>query len=387
MVKPQNMAYAMEAAEASEWFDWMRREIAEGGLNLPDEETSTLFAIKALHLSCRLRAIYRHLPAKLAVVLVRSAIIYQCWEWEKTYQQRAKWPGQHGRHPLRVIEATRYLGKGENSDHQIVEANDGRRYVVTVPAAHGFCSHTTAATEFLYNELARMMGLPVPDVAAIAFGSKVLREMRGGSPRTIASVKAIAPYCGFTQVSDALLETSSLQSSAKRRGEPSHRLAIGALVLDIWTLNLAPRTWAPELSSYTGLFRATLVGNGKCFSGSEWSDFLKSDHHSLPAVQGAAATVKRFGEFDIWRKRASDLDLNPLWEVAFRMPPEWYGSNRPLLSIVLNKLGCRKWDLVRSIHNFMDVGYPLKAETASNLPEDGPSLRSQSSSAGLEPVA
>src|SRR5258708_9940305 len=293
VIQSLSVVYLMEISEISEWFDWMRSDIEEGGIRLQDEETSTLFALKALHLSARLRGTYRHLPANLAITLVKSAIIYQCWELEKNSRRHnTRWPRQHRTQPLPLIEATRYLCSGENDEHHIVEASDGSRYMITVPAVHGFLVNSTAATEFLYNQLARMMGFAVQDVAAVSFGAKVLKEMRDGNPGMKVG-RRNAPYCGFKQVSGALLEESPPHTFAQRGGDPFRQCVIGAFVLDIWTLNLAPRHWTPALNARNGCFQATLVGNHKCFSGSDWSVFLQSGLESLPAMQTAPAAATK----------------------------------------------------------------------------------------------
>jgi hypothetical protein len=72
--------------ELSEWFDWMRREIKQGGIDLPTEETSVLFAARAMQLSSRLRGIYRHIHNPLEHKLVQSVIVFQCWELQKQLQ-------------------------------------------------------------------------------------------------------------------------------------------------------------------------------------------------------------------------------------------------------------------------------------------------------------
>jgi hypothetical protein len=79
MMFPGGIERALGIVEVSEWFDWMKREIPRGGIDLPDEETATYFCAQALQLRDRARDLSRYVPISLENRLIESAIIYQCW--------------------------------------------------------------------------------------------------------------------------------------------------------------------------------------------------------------------------------------------------------------------------------------------------------------------
>jgi hypothetical protein len=347
----------LEVVETSEWFDWMRTEIVEGGLNLPSSETSTLFAAKALHLASRIQSIYKHLPAPLKLSLVKAAIVYQCWEWENRIQKQAKWPGARNRGALRSLEGVRYIRKlGEGPDHHLVEANDGSEYVVTVSTTHGYCGTTMAATEILCNELARMLGLRVAGAAVIKLSPALLISASKGNTGWTRRCRDSELCCGFNHVAAAKGSSDATVPDVRCSGRDSRQL-VGALVLDIWTLNLSPRAWVWAVSQTTGRFEATFVNDSQCLMGSDWGNFLKADSKSLPGPQGIAARVKGWKQIDPWLSRIDSMNLNRLWELAFQMPSQWYAGDRRVLCALLDKLSQRQWDLRKAIYHFITVGY------------------------------
>jgi hypothetical protein len=92
-------------------------------------------------------------------------------------------------------------------------------------------------------------------------------------------------------------------------------------------------------------------------AGGDWSRFLDSTYDSLPAAQAVAARVKKWEHIGPWVQKVFQANLDPIWEFAFWMPPEWYGGNRRTLTQVLDKLGRRQWEIARALHHFIRVGY------------------------------
>jgi hypothetical protein len=343
--------------EVSEWFDWMRREIGRGGIDLPNEEIAVSLAGHALRLRDRIRDVYRHLPASLEDRLIRSAIVYQCWELQRSLHSNAKWPGANRVGPLVAVEAVRYVRPiGGKWGYHLVEARDGFQYVVTVPT--GFFDETVPATEAICNGLARLLGLNVPTAAIVSVEAALLRHChctRPGRPHRAAR-RAPELCAGFRYVdpppSDEPLQDKQLPLS--RRNE---RHLVGALVFDTWTLNLSPRRWTLAFSKATGRIESTLVSDSGGLAGGDWARFLDASYQSLPAVQVIASKVKRWEQIDPWLRRIAGMNLNPIWELAFQMPTLWYGGCRPGLANVLGKLSMRQWDLARALHHFVQVGY------------------------------
>jgi hypothetical protein len=128
------------------------------------------------------------------------------------------------------------------------------------------------------------------------------------------------------------------------------------LVLNSWTLNLSPRQWN-DCSGAVDQLDCALAGDAGGLAGGDWSRFLDSTHESLPAAQAVAARVKKWDQINPWVQKVFQANLDPIWEFAFRMPPEWYGGNRRTLTHVLEKLGRRQWEIGNALLHFLRVGY------------------------------
>lgn len=370
---PGEVGRALDVTEFSEWFDWMRRELPLGGIELPHEETAVSFAGHALQLRDRVRSIYLHLPVPLGNRLVESAIVYQCWKLQRDSRAKSKWPETNRANHLLPVEAVRYIRQiGERWGYHLVQGGDGFNYIITVPS--GFSNETVPATEIVCNRLAKLLGLSVPDARVVIIYAELLRRGHDTRPgRAHRDPRRTPEFCaGFRQSSPPVAHASDhkgLPLTARNR-----RDLIGALVFDIWTLNMYARDWAAAFSGVTGRTECTLVDDSGGLSGSDWGPFLNSTYQSLPAPQVIAAKVTRWAQLEPWLRRVRGLDMNPIWELVFQMPALWYGGRRQGLTNVLDKLSMRQWDLPRAVHHFIQAGYfpafkmlPSCAEADANV--------------------
>jgi len=345
-----------EKREISEWFDWMFREIPYGGIQLPNEEIANTFASHALRLRDRLRDVYHHLPISLEPRLIESLIVYQCWELEKKQYATAKHPEAHRLGSMRTVEAERYVGQvGTAWGYHCVEGGDGHRYVITVPT--GRDDETIPATEALCNRLARLIGLSVPDIAVVSVEGKLRMhsedERQGRAHRR---PKRAPELCVGFRCQNLCHSATSTQAEPSSSARSRRRNLVGILVLNTWTLNLSPRQWN-DCSSAVGQLDCALAGDAGGLAGGDWSRFLDSTYDSLPAAQAVAARVKKWDQINPWVQKVFQANLDPIWEFAFRMPPEWYGGNRRTLTHVLEKLGRRQWEIGNALLHFLRVGY------------------------------
>ncbi len=369
MMFPGGIRRALGIAEISEWFDWMRREIPRGGLAMPPEETAALFAGHALRMRDRIKRIYRyHLPTQMENRFIESALVYQCWRLSRHLYVTAKWPEARRTGSLVTLEAERYIRPiGGKWGHHLVEASDGLRYVVTVPT--GYDSETRPATEVICNRLSRLLGLSVPNAVVVVVNARMLKhskDTRPGGGTFPAPVKATPKLCAGFRYSDAspsdILPLRDQLLSARNL-----RQLVGSMVLDILMLNLVERKWSSAFSQVTGRSEVTLEGGGGCLSGGDWHRFLGASGGSEPAPQAIALDIKRWDRIRPWLCRIEHLDMNPIYELVFQMPPEWYGGRRRMVTEVLDKLENRKFGLRLTIRTLSGTGYfpALKLPTAS----------------------
>ena len=135
MFESGDIGCTLEEVEISEWFDWMRTNMAGGGIDLPCEEVAVSFAGHALRLRDRIRQVYHHLPSSLEDRLIGSAIVYQCWKLQQDSQLSARWPGAGRVGPLLAVEAKRYIRQiGGQWGYHLVEARDEFQFVLRFQA-------------------------------------------------------------------------------------------------------------------------------------------------------------------------------------------------------------------------------------------------------------
>jgi hypothetical protein len=349
-MEPWEVGPALLRAETSEWFDWVRRELPLGGVRLPEEETSVLFIEQALHLADRLRGTYCHLPESLRLKLLRAAIVYQCWE----FQSRGRVRGTFSEQPplLPAVAAKTYLGplSGTGRRH-LVEASDGCRYVVTIPS--GLWTELVPATEMICNELARRLGLAVPDAAVVSVGAEILKLADRHSPEWAhAKTRCSAqPCCGFRYLgSDA--EEYAYSVARPPRDRRDRNMLIGVLVFDIWVANFRAGQLRRVHDDATAQSSVMLVDNSQCLAGSDWTRFLTTSAfvERCTEVQLGAGNERQLRE---WVRRIKSLDLNSVWQLAFEIPSSWYSGRRAAIAEVLDGLDLRRCYLQAEIDRLL----------------------------------
>ena len=341
-----SLSSALYVTEISEWFDWMRINLPLGGISLPDEETAVAFIGHAIRLANRVQGTYRHFLEPIRRKFVRSAIVYQCWELQSRLTERAGLPTHRGALPW--ISATAYLGPiGASGRHHIVEGSDGFTYVVTIPSDRWF--ESLCATEIICAELARLLGFFVPLSAVVTLSPESLKRADANRPEwdhATATKYAAKPCCGFRYVEPAdEISTSSSDPLPYRANRP---LLLGALAFDIWVCNFRPEKFVLRCKEGTGRSAILRFDHSGCFAGADWSRYLcRPEHVQLcPRSYLSNSDKKQLGH---WLKRIRALDMNPIWQLTFEMPPCWYGGRRANLIDLVESVGLRKSYLLAEI--------------------------------------
>jgi hypothetical protein len=332
---------ALETTEISEWFEWLREELPFGGVRLPDEETAVLFIAQAQQLAYRAQGVYRHLPDSLRQKLIRAVVVYKCWEAQARVASRILLREEPSLLPS--LAATLYIAPtGMSQRHHVVEASDGIRYVVTVPNP-GY-SDKLQATEAICNRLARLAGLTVPDCAIITLGPKLLGSTDNKWPdwlRGRGTERAIS-CCGSRFVEPSAEPLCPLVSPP--RDAETRNILSGTLAFDIWVANYHPGRLTFATDPATGRKRILSYSFSHCLADSDWGAFINRREFVEPCCNrqlfsGAQPKLKN------WGQRLRQTDLNQIWQLAFEMPPSWYGYNRMSLARVLDNLSFRKSSL------------------------------------------
>jgi hypothetical protein len=363
-------ASSLLIVETSEWFDWLRRELPLGGINLPSEETAVFFIGHALHLADRLRGAYRHLPDPMRQRLLKAAIVYQCWEQQRNLAERARIPLKRII-TLHEVTATSYtMVLGASGRHHLVEASDGFHYIVTIP--NGLWTETLPATELICNRLAGLMGLSVPGVAIVTLGPKLLALSDAAHPELRKRPRLSAlPCCGFRQIERSERVTSA---ACERRLRREQRFTLlGSLAFDLWVANLRSSDDSVRCTQLPGVSISSPSEYSTGLMGGDWVRFLGYAGHLNPCSKTRLAPTDE-RDMRKWVRRIEKIDMNPLWELIFEMPSSWYGGNRATLAGILDKLQCRK----HGISSEVDDLVRSNARRAGKLPcktDDGCVLR------------
>jgi hypothetical protein len=341
-MQPVDYVSSLSLVETSEWFDWLRSNLPLGGINLPSEEASVLFIERARHLAARVRATYGHTPSQLEQTFIKGLIIYQCWDLQKGLRETSRRPRRSA--ILREVAAVSYLRPlGKSGRHHLVEANDGSQYVITVPT--GLWTETLPATEVICNALARLAGFTVPSSAVVAVGPQLLRfaDVNGPEWLRVKPRRSAVRCCGFRYVCASPTDSNPLEEELDRKIRDQF---LGALMFNNWVMNSRPVKYTLCRDDTTGRLHPIFFDHSQCFERSDWNRFACPPAYPR-SFACANAPLQRGDEAHLvrWVGRIENLDLNPIWELAFELPSSWYGSRRPLLVSVLDRLSMRKWSL------------------------------------------
>jgi len=354
-VEPISKSGLLEIVEVSEWLDWMRKKLPPGDVELPKEDTSVLFAANALRFADRVRPLCYHLPTGMRSLLIEASILHQCW----TRQQKL-WRGlpSDGSCGLRTVEGSRYIRQMSEEGHHLMEAHDGIQYVVKFA---GDRRKNTLATEAICTAVAKLMHLQDVRSFVVTIDTKLGKKLGAIGIDSFTGACNPGPGLGFKFVDCQ----TGIVKHGRRTGEPvspTLRQSIGHLIFDILTLNanLVPASTDPYTA--TGAAKLSLVDYAQCMMSADWQKFRRSTFAEPIGQSKVAKSVHTSSQLEPWIRCAEDLDMHEIWNLAFHLPPQWYGENRVGLVRVVNVLSDRAWTLRRSIYALRQRGYFPKME-------------------------
>ena len=116
---------------------------------------------------------------------------------------------------------------------------------------------------------------------------------------------------------------------------------LGALAFDTWVCNFRPEKFVLRHDERTRKPVVLRFDHSGCFAGADWSRFLGRPEHVQLCPQ-AWLNESDMRQLRRWIKRIRKLDMNPIWQLTFEMPPCWYGGLRANLIDLIETLGLRK---------------------------------------------
>ena len=344
--------------EVSEWVDWMKSNLASGGIDLPSEETCVSFAAQSVRVAEKVQRISSHLPRSLRTTLIEAAVLHQCWTRQvKTRRRNKQIAGQASQTPIPSLDALAVIER-HRANAYTVEASDGHRYRVNLPLPG---REKTLGTEALCLEIAREIGLPTPS-ACLIFMNKQM-AMRAGILRDCrATCLSSGMFCPLADklCCHGVREVPCVETGETGRpnlpiGPRAFKDMVGRIVFDVWVLNALAE--APAFRDMRGRAEPVFAEFGHCLMDADWPRFVSAHcRERVPDVK-SAERIRSHQQLDVWIRRIEEVDLEATFEHVIKLPSYWYGNRPLLLSAVVTKLDQRRGDLPGIIRHLIKTGY------------------------------
>jgi hypothetical protein len=244
-------------------------------------------------------------------------------------------------HLLRVDNGNLYITKSQNNPQHV----------------------RVLANEFLATRLARLLGLPVPDVEIIAVPDWLIEESPGlrieiesGHVRCASGLQLGIRYAADLwqdRISDHLAE---LNFERVKNREDFWRI----VVFDKWLGNCDGRQAVFTRRVNQRGYDATFIDHGYCFNGPEWT-FPDLPLHGVFHRNAVYRSVTGWDSFEPALSLAESFDPQTLWSCASEIPPEWYQHEQDSLSCLIDALDKRRSiirDLIFRFHKSSRQPFP-----------------------------
>ncbi len=99
----------------------------------------------------------------------------------------------------------------------------------------------------------------------------------------------------------------------------------GMLVVDKWTCNANGRQAVFHKRTRQRKYEATFIDQGYCFHAGDW-ELKDAPLRGVYARNTVYEGVTGWESFEPWLGRLEKLEPQTVWEMAERIPPEWYGG-------------------------------------------------------------
>ena len=212
------------------------------------------------------------------------------------------------------------------------------------------------ANEFMATLLAQALGLTVPQAEIVEVpqwliaGTKDLRmECERGPEPCKAGLQFGSRFVG------GLLPGQTMDYL------PEHHLGAvtnlsefaGMLVMDKWMCNSDRRQAVFHKSLHEKRYMATFIDQGYCFDAANWT-FADAPMRGVYARDLVYRDVKGWDSFEPWLSRVGRMDPQTAWNIARRVPPEWYGDRFDELEALIERLMTRRRRIRELIIDFRE---------------------------------
>ncbi len=281
---------------------------------------------------------------------------------------------------VRALEHIQRMRGGCQS--HLLRCSDGEYYVVKF-------KDNPQGTRILANELlsgllARLLGLPMPEVAIVDVTAELIRSVPELAFELVRSRRPCLsgwsfgsrymPYQSRSK-SDPLTGRWPYPSAESLRQTCNRQDFAGALVFDKWTSNIDGRQFILVRQHNGASLRALMIDQGLCFGGEEWK-FCDKPRNGLywPFSAVAYESICGIEHFEPWLQTLENsIDATALERVAREIPAEWYEADADALAALITQLDNRRRivrDLLWSSRHAFPSFFPnwlIPPECASGL--------------------
>jgi len=206
------------------------------------------------------------------------------------------------------------------------------------------------ANEMLATRLAERVGLPVPVTEVVEVDEWLIEHTPELSIQLAHSTIRCQPGLQFgsryvvSPLQGQVLDYLPVEMLDRVRNLETFA---GMLVLDKWTGNANGRQAAFWRKSREKLYTASFIDQGYCFNAGEWT-FPDYPLRGVYARNEVYSGIRGWQSFEPWLSRIENMHEDVVWDVAGKIPPEWYDGAWDELEKLVRELIQRR-ELVRGL--------------------------------------
>jgi hypothetical protein len=235
-----------------------------------------------------------------------------------------------------VIAAVAHVCQARGgSQARVMLADDGKRYVVKFQG-NPQCTRVLAS-DYLACQMARMIGLSVPEPVVIQVDEKTIQEQQ--ITFTLAG-RAVPARSGLQFGSEIVTgEVWDWPSGSMLGRVRNLREFAGLLAFDKWTGNADGRQVVFHKTMRERKYTASFIDFGYCFNAGEWS-FADAPLRGVYGLNDVYRRIESWDDFAPWLQRIERFPEQELRSIADEIPCEWYGERdelQGLLEVLLER--------------------------------------------------